>query len=66
MGWKNSKYYSKIVNGYVWKGKKKYSNPTVKYIFGGLNYAFFHHEDLLKDKKENILKIINKYFLYGF
>ena len=65
MGWSNNKYYSKIVNGYYFKGNKKFSNPTVNYIFGGINHAFYYYGNIWKPKKDKILKIINEFFLFN-
>lgn len=67
MGWMNEKYYSKIVNGYVCKKEKikKHSNPTIDYLFGGLNYAFDNNELYAKRKKE-IMDLIFKYFFKSF
>lgn len=64
MGWKNTKYYAKIVNGYFLKDEKRFSNPTINYVFGGLNHAFTYYNEKVFDKKETILNLINKYFLY--
>ncbi len=66
MGWTNDKYYSKIVNGFFDKDKnRKYSNPTVDYIFGALNHAIKNNEKYYW-KKDEILKLINRYFLREF
>ena len=63
LGWANDKYYSKIVNGFKNKeGTKSYSNPSVNYIFGALKYAFENNEQW-RDKKEEITKLVLKYFL---
>lgn len=63
MGWSNEKYYSKIVNGYYdYNKNKKYSRPTIDYIFGGINHAMTYHKEWL-DKKDKIYKLIKIYFL---
>lgn len=62
MGWSNDKYYSKIVNGYYSDNIKKYSHPTVNYLFGGIKYAITNNKDYY-EKREEIIKLINKYFL---
>lgn len=62
MGWYNDKYYSKLVNGQTINGIKIHSNPTVNYIFGGLKHAMAHHQEY-RDKKEQIIQLINKYFI---
>lgn len=64
MGWPNNKYYSKIVNGYYFKNKKIYSNPTVNYIFGGINHAFFYYGNIWNPKKEEIMKLISLHFMF--
>lgn len=66
MGWSNDKYYSKIVNGFYDKNnKKKYSNPTINYIFGGLNHAFANNKKY-QEKKQEILSLVHKYFCFNF
>ncbi len=52
MDWSNEKYYSKIMNGYMCNGIKKYSEPSVNYIFRGLNYAFANHEEFRINKNK--------------
>ncbi len=63
MGWTNDKYYSKIVNGYICKKtlKRKYSNPTVNYIFGGIKHAMNYY-DHWKEQKIKIKNLINEHF----
>lgn len=61
MGWSNEKYYSKIVNGYIQNGKRKYSSPTINYIFMGIHKAINSCDDW-KSKKVLIEKLIMKYF----
>lgn len=65
LGWTNDKYYSKIVNGYYINGEKKYSIPTVNYLFGAINHAIYNSQDW-KNKKNEIKKLIEKYFLKEF
>ncbi len=67
LGWNNEKYYSKIVNGYLNNktNERIFSNPTVNYIFGGINHAINYYHDW-KLQKENIKKLIFKYFLINF
>ncbi|MDE7088429.1 MAG: hypothetical protein K2O19_02745, partial [Malacoplasma sp.] len=67
LGWSNEKYYSKIVNGYLDRktSERIYSNPTVNYIFGGINHAINYYNDW-KLQKENIKKLIFQYFLISF
>ena len=64
MNWSNEKYYNKIVNGQIDKkdNSKKYSEPTVKWLFESLNHAFKYYEEF-QDNKEKIIKLIYKYII---
>lgn len=64
MGWDNEKYYSKIVNGYYCNKthQKKHSNPTINYIFGGINHALNNNESY-RNKRKEIEILIWKYFI---
>ena len=61
LGWSNDKYYSKMVNGYIdsKSNQRIYSNPTVNYIFGGINHAINYYDDW-KDKKEKMVGELGK------
>lgn len=63
MNLSNEKYYQQIVNGYKDKnGILKYKQPTIKYIFSGLNYAI-NNFDNWKSKREQIINLIFKYII---
>lgn len=55
-GWSNTKHYYKI---------KKQSNPTINYIFGGVNYAFENYPQIFEPYKEKILELIKEHFLFN-
>ncbi|MGL4950583.1 MAG: hypothetical protein ACRC4M_01955 [Mycoplasma sp.] len=62
-GWNNEKYYQQIVNGYKDKdGIKKYKNPTVNYLFLGLNAAMNTHKIFI-DNKDAIDALIKKHII---
>lgn len=63
MNLNNEKYYQQIVNGYKDKdGVLRYKQPTIKYIFSGLNFAM-NNFDNWKSKKEEINNLIFKYII---
>ncbi|MCF0218120.1 MAG: hypothetical protein HUJ42_03725 [Malacoplasma sp.] len=64
MGWSNSKYYQKFVNGFLYNGTKRFSNPTINYIFGGINHAFHYYFEIYNPFKSQIIALIYKYFLF--
>lgn len=59
----NEKYYQQIINGYKDKdGNKKYKQPTIKYIFTGINYAM-NTFDEWKIKEKEIKELVYKYLI---
>ncbi len=48
------------MNGYTQNGVKKYSEPSINYIFRGLNYGFTNYEEFRKNRKQ-ILEAFFKY-----
>ncbi len=48
------------MNGYMCNGIKKYSEPSVNYIFRGLNYAFNNHDEF-RTKHHEIEQAFFKY-----
>lgn len=63
MDWKNEKYYDQIVNGYRDSyGNKKLKNPTIDYIFTGLNFALKNFNEV-KEKRQEIIDLIFKYII---
>ncbi len=48
------------MNGYMCNGIKKYSEPSINYIFRGLNYGFANHDEF----KQNQSKIEDAFFKY--
>ena len=63
LDWNNEKYYQMIVNGYKDQhGNKKYKQPTVNYLFTGLNNAMNNNKKF-KENKDKIINLINKYIM---
>lgn len=63
MNLNNEKYYQQIVNGYKDKnGVRRYKQPTIKYIFSGLNFAI-NNFDNWQLKREEIIDLIFKYII---
>lgn len=64
MNWANEKYYDQIVNGYYDQKTriKKYKQPTVNYLFTGLNYAI-NNFDEVKQHQNLIIKLIFKWLI---
>ena len=63
MDWKNEKYYYQIVNGCKdGNGNKKLKNPTINYVFGGLNFALKNFEEV-QEKRQEIIDLIFKYII---
>ena len=59
----NEKYYQQIINGYKDKdGNKKYKQPTIKYIFTGINYAM-NTCDEWNIKEKEIKELVYKYLI---